>query len=369
MCIDIARKEWTIQPNEAFDMLLFLNAVSQNDFYRKHYQGVREHYKPIIGENGINLVDQVLNSLSMSALCKLFSYVEVSSLNDIIQRLQNIEDTYKNLKQNLEDYNLEDEYLKQTLANLANNKELFLDCFECMKDAGIDGNWRSNIQPNIQNVAGQLEQTMSALYSYSQITSKLSAFLGCNLLNQPYRVYLTTYVKPISFQLSQQAMVTHQGPPGYMPLPKNNWQSGPEEFFVVGAEAYLSEVLKIRSYDECLHYIHNQNNGMSFSLEGQSLPDYLVEQYGPMIDVNNRLPVVKGESLSKLISEHEGVFKMLKDICTQLTDVDLDQVVSFGHENEKQATIRWGLWHMADHNRYHQAHINQLRNWYEIKGE
>nr|WP_144923964.1 hypothetical protein [Paenibacillus bovis] len=302
-------KEWTIQPNEAFDMLLFLNAVSQNDFYRKHYQGVREHYKPIIGEKGINLVDQVLNCLSMSALCKLFSYVEVSSLKDIIQRLRNFEDTYKTIKQNLEANNLEGEYLEQTLENLANNKELFLDCFECMKEAGIDGNWRSNIQPYIQNVAGQLEQTMSVLYPYSQISSKLSTFLSCDLPIQPYRVYLATYIKPISFQLSQQAMVTHQGPPGYMPIPKsiaclcihetihgfpgsefaqmeqkklrlkskafnhqytnliNNWQSGPEEFFVVGAEAYLSEVLKILSYDECLHYIHNQNNGMSFSLE------------------------------------------------------------------------------------------------------
>ncbi|WFR65731.1 hypothetical protein P9222_13715 [Paenibacillus amylolyticus] len=37
------------------------------------------------------------------------------------------------------------------------------------------------------------------------------------------------------------------------------------------------------------------------------------------------------------------------------------------HQNEKQATIRWGLWHMADHNRYHQAHINQLRKWFQTK--
>jgi hypothetical protein len=65
-----------------------------------------------------------------------------------------------------------------------------------------------------------------------------------------------------------------------------------------------------------------------------------------------------------LISEYEEVLSMLKDICTQLQDADLDRVVTFGHENEKQATIRWGLWHMADHNRYHQAHINLLRKWY-----
>ncbi|WP_339322086.1 hypothetical protein [Paenibacillus sp. FSL W8-0194] len=53
------------------------------------------------------------------------------------------------------------------------------------------------------------------------------------------------------------------------------------------------------------------------------------------------------------MSKYEGVIEMLKETCTQLSDADLDQVVTFGHDNEKEATIRWGLWHMADPNRYH----------------
>ncbi|SIR85840.1 hypothetical protein SAMN05878482_106215 [Peribacillus simplex] len=32
------------------------------------------------------------------------------------------------------------------------------------------------------------------------------------------------------------------------------------------------------------------------------------------------------------------------------------------YENGNEATIKWSIWHMADHNRYHQAHISQLRN-------
>ena len=83
-----------------------------------------------------------------------------------------------------------------------------------------------------------------------------------------------------------------------------------------------------------------------------------------MIDANNRLPMVEGISLNTLISHYQGVLQMLKEACTQITDADLDKSVTFGHENEKQATIRWGLWHMADHSRYHQAHINLLRKWY-----
>lgn len=110
-----------------------------------------------------------------------------------------------------------------------------------------------------------------------------------------------------------------------------------------------------------------------YRIKGQPLPQSLKEEYGPMIEENNRLPMVKGIPLNTLISKYEGVIKMLRDSCAQLTDTDLDKVVNFGHENEKQATIRWGLWHMADHSRYHQAQINQLRKCYSensiINGE
>ncbi|WP_240417286.1 DinB family protein [Paenibacillus periandrae] len=101
-----------------------------------------------------------------------------------------------------------------------------------------------------------------------------------------------------------------------------------------------------------------------YRIKGQSLPQLFKEQHGPMIDENNRLPMVTGKSLDTLLSTYENVVTMLKDTCAQLTDIDLDKIVTFGHENEKQATIRWGLWHMADHSRYHQAQINQLRKWY-----
>ena len=100
-----------------------------------------------------------------------------------------------------------------------------------------------------------------------------------------------------------------------------------------------------------------------YRIKEQPLPKLLSEQYGPMIDENNRLPMVDGILLSTLMYNYEQVLNMLEAACTQLIDADLDRVVNFGHDNEKQATIRWGIWHMADHSRYHQAHINQLRKW------
>lgn len=104
-----------------------------------------------------------------------------------------------------------------------------------------------------------------------------------------------------------------------------------------------------------------------YRLKEKPLPESLNELYGPMIDINNRLPMVEGVSLNTLLSLYEDVLQMMKSTCIHLTDADLDKVVNFGHENEKQATIRWGLWHIADHSRYHQAHINLLRKWYALQ--
>lgn len=101
-----------------------------------------------------------------------------------------------------------------------------------------------------------------------------------------------------------------------------------------------------------------------YRIKGEPLPRIFIEQYGPMIDEHNRLPMVEGVSLDTLTSNYEDVMRMLRDVCSELTDAGLEQVVTFGHQNEKQASIRWGIWHMADHSRYHQAHINLLRKWY-----
>ncbi len=124
---------------------------------------------------------------------------------------------------------------------------------------------------------------------------------------------------------------------------------------------------KFNSTAQLIKHIMFVDLNWVYRIKGEPLPASLNEQFGPMIDANGRLPMSKGKTLEELLNEYENVLKMLNDTCIQLTDDDLDSVVTFGHGNEKKATIRWGLWHIADHNRYHQAHINQLRKWYKEK--
>lgn len=92
------------------------------------------------------------------------------------------------------------------------------------------------------------------------------------------------------------------------------------------------------------------------------MPLDLEEKYGPMLDENNQLPQLKGISLDVLLNDYDDVINMIKSLCCQLTDKQLNRLVDY--ENGNEATIKWGIWHIADHNRYHQAHITQLRKWF-----
>ncbi|UJF32370.1 DinB family protein [Paenibacillus hexagrammi] len=124
---------------------------------------------------------------------------------------------------------------------------------------------------------------------------------------------------------------------------------------------------KFNSTAQLIKHITYVDLNWVYRIMRQPLPASLIEQYGPMIDANNKLPMVKGVPLSTLNSNYEVVLDRLREACKQVTDADLERVVTFGHENEKKATLRWGLWHMADHSRYHQAQVNQLRRWYREK--
>lgn len=81
-----------------------------------------------------------------------------------------------------------------------------------------------------------------------------------------------------------------------------------------------------------------------------------------MFDRQGKIPAVSGVPLEELLESYDRVQTWFRDVCLGLTDEDLDRVVDY--EDGKTATIRWGIWHIADHSRYHQAQIAWLRKWW-----
>lgn len=119
---------------------------------------------------------------------------------------------------------------------------------------------------------------------------------------------------------------------------------------------------KYNSTAQLLKHLAYVDLNWVFRIKGEAMPDELEKEYGPMLDEQNQIPEVNGASLEALLESYDAVADMLKTLCMSLTDRELDRVVEY--EKDNKATICWGIWHMADHNRYHQAHINQLRNWF-----
>ena len=119
---------------------------------------------------------------------------------------------------------------------------------------------------------------------------------------------------------------------------------------------------KYNSTAQLLKHLSYVDLSWVFRIKGEMIPKEYEEKLGPMLDENGQLPLIKGISLEVIINQYDAVVNMIRNLCYQLTDKQLNHIVNY--ENGNQATIQWGIWHIADHSRYHQAHINQLRKWY-----
>ncbi|MGN7233880.1 DinB family protein [Priestia megaterium] len=102
-----------------------------------------------------------------------------------------------------------------------------------------------------------------------------------------------------------------------------------------------------------------------YRFKDQSIPLSVQKGYGPLIELTGQLPSVKDTTTVDLVNSYEKVQMMFRLECIKLSEKDLTKVVSY--ENGQTATIRWGIWHIADHSRYHQAHISLLKKLYRHK--
>ncbi|MCK9861796.1 hypothetical protein [Paenibacillus sp. ATY16] len=284
------KTDWSFKTNEALDMILLLNAVSNDPFYNQHYSDVREKWMEKLGERGLSLIARIRSVISMSKLCSELYRINIMTLDEVISFFEDA----TNLR-------------KSSLQILLPYREVFHECFKMLKDLGLDETWESRAKPYLEGLAKQYGYVMNKSYPLDDIRREINKFLGAS---QPICsiVYLATYIKPIAFQLPGGGMAIHPGPHGYMHLPKQlaclciheslhgfpdsanaqqcqdelrkknnefekqyqelvtNYNSSPEEYFVVGADAYLSLKLNIRTHEECVEYLKTQNGGMSLSL-------------------------------------------------------------------------------------------------------
>ncbi|GJM69162.1 hypothetical protein HMSSN036_13780 [Paenibacillus macerans] len=96
-----------------------------------------------------------------------------------------------------------------------------------------------------------------------------------------------------------------------------------------------------------------------YRLQKAEVPAEYTAKFGPMYNADGKLPMVKNVPLQTLLEDYEQIQEMLKEVCLKLDDDELLKEVPY--ENGNTATVRWGIWHIADHSRHHYAHIVGLK--------
>ncbi|MFC6331985.1 hypothetical protein ACFP56_05065 [Paenibacillus septentrionalis] len=300
----MSNQKWNVKSSEALDMTFFINAISNDEFYNIHYYDVRSRWLNILSNDEYIRVIKIREILSISSLCTVYNAFKMNTIEDIIQFLSLVDKnvpTIDNIANVNRVINLTD--------IICNNRQILLEGFQIILKHEIHFLWRQKIKPQIDIVAEEYMSILNKLYPLHSLQLLVSHFLGESPLSDNYSIYMCTYIKPIAVQLSKSSMAIHQGSPGYMPLlssflnifvhesihgfqgsqdaqaeqdiilEKNilfknkytelleKWKSGSEENFVTGAEAYLTEVLGLRSYEQCINYLRSQNGGMRFAEE------------------------------------------------------------------------------------------------------
>ncbi|MCM3783429.1 DinB family protein [Neobacillus mesonae] len=102
-----------------------------------------------------------------------------------------------------------------------------------------------------------------------------------------------------------------------------------------------------------------------YRLQAKEVPEVWIHKLGPMIAEDGSLPVVRNISLNTLIQEYEQIQEMFRNVCMSIRDSQLEEQVPF--ENGNTASIRWGIWHVADHSRHHYAQIGALKKSYRAQ--
>lgn len=99
---------------------------------------------------------------------------------------------------------------------------------------------------------------------------------------------------------------------------------------------------------------------------GTEIPVDVRARFGPNRDEAGRLPVVTGVPAAELLDRVDTAHGYLRRGMAGLQDTDLDRVLPLFRGND--GTLRWVLWHVADHHMLHQGQIRTLKRHLLTRG-
>jgi hypothetical protein len=284
---------WKIEPSFKFDALCFLNILTADTFYLTYYQKEYDNFKVKITEPArISLANLKKNlkedngKIISAWLCLYFSALDDSTLDQLILRLDNIDE----LKDNFSKTQYHDEESWNLFVSAVPDLKVI---FAFLKEIDFEGYWKQNILPVVRNKINEIEPGLAAY----DVIKENEYYLGFKLPSNEIIVYMLYYVRPHGIKIVGTRFLTDA--------------------------AWPFNIVIRNAAHEMMHppYDLTNDTGLKDAIESMRKDEFLMDK------VINHNPSFGYNTLEGLIEED----------CVQ----SMDQLINEKFGIEKDAGVRW----------------------------
>lgn len=297
---------WNIKTALKYDVMCFIGAVSDNEWYNKFYPREKLIWQNRLGKDVIDTMNAIVDSNVVNfKFCYVFTFVDANSIDDIITFLQN-EDMFKKTvsEKSLAINDMRHIATMKDVDRILLVRDKIIFVLNKMKEKGWEEDWKAlsfRMQKDIL-----LKQMELKKFNPEILKKDVDRFLGIPPKeDSSSTVYYIYYAYPNGFKLPYNMMgswsieepdyfvlvhiheLLHSFSifkPEYITLHDNlvnNYEKlfekedillhqmyeSKDEFYVAAAECYISVKLGLRTDQSAIEYLESTNGGsMKYSL-------------------------------------------------------------------------------------------------------
>lgn len=196
--------DWHIESSLKYDVLCFLNTLTEDSFYLRYYQDEFEKFKPKLTtqaqealKNLKRIIKEENKGIISAFLCLYFSATEDKTLDDMLETLDNSRTMQVNLKKT--PYYSEGDW--QLYESVKPHLKII---FQFLKEIDFESYWKENILPEIEE---KIKRIKGELPKYNVI-KEVESHVGFALQSNSITVYMLYYAQPHGIKITGTRFLT-----------------------------------------------------------------------------------------------------------------------------------------------------------------
>lgn len=201
---DSVYTKWNIEPSFKYDACCFLNILTGDEFYLTYYQSEYDKFKggltPPVKEALSSLKKKVKDdggTIISAWLCLYFSAVDDTTLDQIIQTLNNLQELKSGFSKTIY-------YSDESWALFESVTSELKIIFTYLKEIDFENYWKQNVLPKVEF---KIDEIKPDLPKYDVIKEN-EKYLGFNLPSDTITVYMLYYSQPHGIKITGTRFLT-----------------------------------------------------------------------------------------------------------------------------------------------------------------